>query len=228
MPRRLVLFDVDGTLVDSRRIILAAMDRTAAALGQPRPSDDFVLAGVGLSLDPAMRRLFGQDQSDAFIQTAIEAYKDAFHALRADPAHHEPLFDGAQAVIDALALRDDVAIGLATGKSRRGVAHLLERFDWLSRFDTIQTADDAPSKPHPGMVLRAIDETGIAAHETLVIGDTSYDMEMALSAGATAIGVSWGNHAADALKKAGANTILTSFDELQGLMDPPGQDRHER
>lgn len=228
MPRRLVLFDVDGTLVDSRRIILAAMDRTAAALGRPRPGDAFVLAGVGLSLDPAMRRLFGPDESDAFIRAAIEAYKEAFHALRADPAHDEPLFPGAQAVVEAFAARDDVALGLATGKSRRGVAHLIERFGWASRFDTIQTADDAPSKPHPGMVLRALEETGIAAREAVVIGDTSFDMEMAVSAGAQAIGVSWGNHDADALKKAGASTILTSFDDLRVLMDPLRQDGDER
>lgn len=219
MTPRLVIFDVDGTLVDSRAIILAAVRETATALGRPVPDPTHALSGVGLSLDPLMRRLFPSEDDPGLTTRAVEAYKQAFHRLRADPAHHEPAFPGAIAVVAALATRDDYVLGIATGKSRRGIAAILDRFDWHARFVTIQTADDAPSKPSPVMVMQAMAETGIGPAETVVVGDTSFDMDMARAAGAAAIGVSWGNHPVHALRGAGATRIIDRFEDLHGVLD---------
>jgi phosphoglycolate phosphatase len=216
---RLVIFDVDGTLVDSRSLILAAVRETAMAMARPVPEPTFALSGVGLSLEPLMQSLFPDEDDPAFVRHAVEAYKTAFHRLRADPMHHEPAFPGALDVIDTLAARDDCVLGIATGKSRRGIAAILDRFDWHTRFATIQTADDAPSKPSPVMVMQAMAETAVEASNTVVVGDTSFDMEMARSAGAAAIGVAWGNHPVANLHAAGASAVIDRFDDLHTVLD---------
>lgn len=209
----LVIFDMDGTLVDSQRIIVAAMERTFAQADLPPPPRAAVLAIVGLSLEQAMARLVpALDEAEA--RRLAHSYRDGFAELRADPALAEPMFPGARAALDALARRDDVLLGIATGKSRRGVAHLLDREELHGRFVTIQTADDHPSKPHPSMVERAIADTGVTPVRTVVVGDTTYDVEMARAARAGAIGVSWGYHAPAALAAAGAERVLDRFDDL--------------
>ena len=126
--------------------------------------------------------------------------------MRADPACHEPLFPGVAETIGRLAADPGIRLGIATGKSRRGVAHLVGRFAWDRVFATIQTADDAPSKPDPGMLLRAMAETGVAPDRTVMLGDTTFDMAMARAAGVRPIGVSWGYHPVPALTEAGAGS----------------------
>jgi phosphoglycolate phosphatase len=143
---RLLLFDVDGTLIDSERVLIAAQQRTLARFGIPHPGQRAGLAVVGLSLPQAFRALLGPD---ADVSALSAAYREDFAALRADPAYDAPLYPGASDIIDVLAARDDVVMGLATGKSRRGVAHLLKRHGWHGHFTTIQTADTNPSKPDP-------------------------------------------------------------------------------
>ena len=126
--------------------------------------------------------------------------------------------------------RQDVLLGNATGKSRRGVSHLLERHDWLRVFATVKTADEAPSKPHPGMILQALDELDVAPYDAVMIGDSSYDMAMARAAGITAIGVAWGFQPVAALIEAGAHRIVHSYAELEPVLSgflnqpshPPG------
>jgi phosphoglycolate phosphatase len=117
-------------------------------------------------------------------------------------------------VVTALAGQQDVLLGIATGKSRRGVARILAREGWEGHFATIQTADDNPSKPHPGMVLRAMAETGVEPAATLMIGDSTYDIEMALGARTGALGVAWGYHAPERLRLAGAHAVVESADAL--------------
>ena len=222
---RLVLFDVDGTLVDSQNIICSAIAEMLTGLGRPVPERAFMLAGVGLSLAPTMRRLLGEGTTNAEIEAAAEGYRKAFKRLRADPANAEPLFPGAIEVVEALAARDDVVLGIATGKSRRGVAHIFERLGWHNHFATVQTADDAPSKPDPAMVLQAARAVGIDPGHAIMIGDTTYDMAMARSAGSSAIGVAWGNHPVEALRSAGAGHVISHFDELVPLIDQGNWDR---
>ena len=212
---QLVIFDVDGTLVDSQDIIVAAQRDAFQAVGLPAPSRARSLSIVGLSLPEAFTALVGQHGPVAELS---QAYKDAFGRLRADPNTVEALFPGAAAIVARLAAHDDVVLGIATGKSRRGVAYILERHGWQNHFVTIQTADDAPSKPDPTMLRQALAETGILAKDAIMVGDTSYDMDMAQRAGILPIGVSWGYHPFDALKKAGAVAIIDSFDELKPLL----------
>ena len=130
--------------------------------------------------------------SDHPVDGLVTCYKTAFAALRQSDQHLEPLYPGARAALDALGRRPDTLLGIATGKSQRGVRAVLGRHGLSERFATIQTADDAPSKPHPGMVLAAMRETGVPPRDTVVVGDTVFDVEMARAAGARAIGVAMG------------------------------------
>jgi phosphoglycolate phosphatase len=209
---KLILFDVDGTLIDSQHMICAAMRHAYGDHGLPCPPAPEILSIVGLSLEDAFRRLAGD--ADHPIVSLAARYKEAFFTLRAAGATPSPLYPGAREALDLLRRRDDVILGLATGKSRRGVAAMLDQHGLHDLFATIQTADTAPSKPDPAMVLAAISETGIGADDTVVIGDTAFDMAMARGAGAAAIGVSWGYHPVDDLRAAGARHILDTFDAL--------------
>lgn len=212
---KLVLFDVDGTLVDSQNIIVASMHGAFLRHGMEPPSRERSLSIVGLSLAEAFRVLAGPD---APAEEMAQSYKDAYSVLRLDPANDAPLFPGAGECIARLNGRDDVLLGIATGKSRRGVAQLIERHGWEGVFSTVQTADDAPSKPHPAMILQAMAELGVAPEDTMMVGDSSYDMAMARSAGVHAIGVSWGFQPVDVLKQTGAHRIVDSYGELDPVL----------
>jgi phosphoglycolate phosphatase len=227
MPR-LILFDCDGTLVDSQQMICAAMQQAFDDHGLVCPPRKTVLSIVGLSLPAAVERL-AEGLAGFPVAGVVERYKAAFFALRQSGTHMEPLYPGARETIDALAARADVMLGIATGKSQRGVRAVLDHHGLIERFAVIKTADDAPSKPHPGMVLDAMSETGASPHETVLIGDTTYDMEMARAAGARAIGVSWGYHHVDALHAAGAHEVVESFAELARMLTPDhsGQAKRE-
>ena len=202
---RLALFDCDGTLVDSQHSICAAMDACFAEAGLERPPRARTKAVVGLSLVEAMRQLLPEADRETHAALA-ESYKRAFQALRGDGLVEEPLFDGVAALIETL-VADGWRLGVATGKSRRGLALCLEAHGLADRFVTLQTADLHPSKPHPSMIETAMAEAGAVPQSTLMIGDTSYDMAMARAAGATAVGALWGYHGADELIRAGAHHV---------------------
>ena len=210
---KLVLFDCDGTIVDSQHMIVAAMDRAIAANGLPPVPRAAGLGVVGLSLAPAISRLL-PDADARVIDAVAEAYKGSFSDLRGRPEHHEPLFPLARETILALAGEHDTVLGIATGKSRRGVDALIEREGFEGLFATIQTADDNPSKPDPGMVLRAMRETSRAPDRTVMVGDTTFDVEMARAAGVHAIGVSWGYHPVAMLQASGAHAMIESYADL--------------
>lgn len=217
---KLVIFDCDGTLVDSQHLIVACMDEAFASLGRSAPSREATLSIVGLSLHEAFATLTSPDDRD--IPALIEAYKSAFHAQRLKPDNAEPLYEGAREVVEWLA-GEEVALGIATGKSQRGVRIVMTHHGLLERFSTIQTADDAPSKPHPGMILQAMAEVGAMPDDTVMIGDTTYDIDMAHAAGVAAIGVSWGYHAPQALLRSRPHALVGAYAEvplvLKGLWD---------
>jgi len=193
---RLVIFDVDGTLVDSQAHILAAMGQAFGGLGLAPPDRAAVLDIVGLSLPQAMARLvptLGAPERDQL----VAGYKNAYSGMRAQTL--SPLYPGAQEMLEHLARDETVLLGIATGKSRRGLVHLMAAHGWEGRFVTLQVADDHPSKPHPSMLHACLRETGIAADFAVMVGDTVYDMEMAQAAGIHGLGVAWGYHAADRL-----------------------------
>lgn len=217
-PLKLVIFDCDGTLVDSQHMIVTAMTHAYGAHGIALPERETLLSVIGLSLTEAFTAL-GNGTARFPVASLAEHYKLAFHALRDSGEHMEPLYPGAADAIEALARRDDVALGIATGKSQRGVRLVLGHHGLLENFMTIKTADDAPSKPDPGMVLEAMREADVAAADTVVIGDTVYDIAMARAAGATAVGVTWGYHPGAALSQAGAFTVIDRFPILVPTLD---------
>ncbi|CAA7624115.1 Phosphatase [Candidatus Terasakiella magnetica] len=218
MPHlRLAVFDVDGTLVDSQHNIVSAMTEAwdSLNLGMPRP--DQVRRIIGLSLLDACSALLPW-APPTLHRSVAEAYKSAFQAMRLLPDHAEPLFPGVQEALDQLEA-EGWLLGLATGKSRRGVESMLEAHGLRGRFVTIQTADDNPSKPDPSMLQKAAVDCGLDPCDIAMIGDTSYDMAMATAAKTAAVGVSWGYHSLDELRKAGAQVVLDTFDNLSEVLE---------
>ncbi len=217
---RLVIFDVDGTLVDSQADIVAAMAAAFAALGVPAPPRAAVLSIVGLSLPQAMAVLAPDLAADDQARL-VTAYKDAYVSLRsrADVQVTSPLYPGARAALEHLRAQDNTLLGIATGKSRRGLDVLLDAHDLAGYFVTQQVSDHHPSKPHPAMLETALSETGVEAARAVMIGDTTFDMDMARAAGIAGLGVAWGYHAADRLTETGAQRVVTAFGEVPAAID---------
>lgn len=215
---RLVVFDVDGTLVDSQAHILAAMRGAFDSLNLPTPERSEVLGLVGLSLDLVIARL-APNQSSEVQAALVQGYKDAFVAIRqadADAAA-TPFYPGALDVLQALHAEPETLLGVATGKSRRGLDKILAPQDLSRRFVTQQVADHHPSKPHPSMLKACLDDTGVEAARAVMVGDTSYDMDMAKAAGLFAIGVSWGYH--DVGRLTSADVIIDRFEDLHDVLE---------
>ena len=202
---RLAIFDCDGTLVDSGATIYAALADTFEQNGLVLPPPDRCRRVIGLSLVEAMAMLLPQDSAERHAQLS-EDYKRAFWTLRAAGRVEEPLFDGVLELLDALEA-DGWLLAVATGKSDRGLRHCLEQHGIHARFVSLQTADRHPSKPHPSMVEQAIADADATPETSIVVGDTSFDMAMAKSAGATGIGAGWGYHEAQELIDAGAVAV---------------------
>ncbi|MDE1158483.1 MAG: HAD-IA family hydrolase [Neorhizobium sp.] len=215
---KLVLFDCDGTLVDSAALIHETMRRTFVHFGKREPTEAETKAIIGLTLDIAIARMDGKPHVDAEATEMMAYYKSLFSVVRQDLDFQEPLFDGIREVVDAIGAREDLLVGAVTGKSRRGLKLVMETHGFDAYFIVGRTADDCPSKPHPAMVTECCDETGMDAKDTLVIGDAIYDMQMAKAAGATAIGVAWGYASVEDLNRAGADHIVHHPRELLPLI----------
>lgn len=206
-PLRLIVFDVDGTLVDSQADIVASMTTAFQGAGVPVPDRAAILSIVGLSLDVAIPQL-APGLRDETYAAMVQGYKTAYMRLRAAQGTQQssPLYPGIRSVLDGLQAVPEYLLGVATGKSRRGLDALLAGHGMERLFLTQQVADHHPSKPHPAMLLAALAETGVDADQAVMIGDTEFDMSMARAAGMRAIGVSWGYHTADRL--AGADVLV--------------------
>jgi phosphoglycolate phosphatase len=209
---RLVVFDCDGTLVDSQHNIIAATIEAWRRHGLADPTPDSIRRQVGLTLEIAVERLLGGGEPD-FISAVANTYREIVHGLRSRADLLEPMFDGMRELIVDLEA-PEIFLGVATGKNLVGLEHTLQALGLRERFHTLQTADRCQSKPHPEMVIRAMEETANEPGSTVVIGDTSFDMEMARSAGATPIGVAWGYHPAEELREAGAAFVLQHPSQL--------------
>jgi phosphoglycolate phosphatase len=219
MSNHLVVFDCDGTLVDSQHSICTAMVRAFEEAKLTPPERLMILSVVGLSLPVAMARLLPEAESD-FHDHLADRYKSAFHALRQENAVSEPLYPGIADLVHEL----DAAgwlLGVATGKSDRGLHLCLTHHGIVDRFVTLQTADRHPSKPHPSMLQTAMAEAGAVPETTVMIGDTSFDIDMGLAAGARTIGVGWGYHAPAELVAAGAHAVAMDSLELRGHIGAP-------
>jgi phosphoglycolate phosphatase len=214
---RLVIFDVDGTLVDSEADILAAMTRAYEGIGKTCPSREAVRGIVGLSLDVAIARLAPECHA-AEQARLVAGYKAAYADMRQHKgaAESSPLFPGAREVLEVLGADPWTLLAVATGKSQRGLDKLIEGHGLHGVFASRQTADHHPSKPHPSMIEACLAETGATREATVLIGDTTFDMEMAAAAGVRSIGVSWGYHPVASLR---ADRIAERFEDVPDLVD---------
>jgi phosphoglycolate phosphatase len=211
---RLAIFDCDGTLVDSGATIRAALEAAFAAHGLECPPLEVTRKVIGLSLMESMAALVPNGDHAALTQS----YKDAFFAMRGAGRVEEPLFDGVVDLLKALEA-DGWLLGVATGKSDRGLRHCLESHGLFDRFATLQTADRNPSKPHPAMALAAIAETGAEPQRTIFVGDTGWDMGCARNAGIGAIGAGWGYHDIEELTAEGAHAVAATPADVLALAD---------
>jgi phosphoglycolate phosphatase len=212
---KLLIFDFDGTLVDSRKLIIESHRIIFGEFGFALPSEEKSLALIGMSLDLVLLQLAGPD---APVGQMAAAYRRILPLLRADAAFADVPFAGAADLLAELAVRSDVRLGIATGHVSHAVVPALERFGWQGYFCTVQTADKAPSKPHPGMILQALSEAGVSAEHAIMIGDTAFDMEMAHAADVRGVAVSWGYHRSDRLREAGASRIVDDMNELRDCL----------
>jgi phosphoglycolate phosphatase len=208
---KLVIFDFDGTLVDSRPLILESHRIVFSEFRLPAPLPAHSLGLVGKSLDVILADLAGPDVP---ILEMVKAYDLLLPKLRADPVLAERPFDGVDDLLHELSRDVDTVLGIATGHRTDTIAPALQMLRWAELFRTVQAADTAPSKPHPAMLLQALAATGVEAKDAIFIGDTTFDIQMAEAAHLRSIGVAWGHHGADRLKAAGAHHVAKTVDEL--------------
>ncbi len=211
----LIMFDMDGTLIDTDGLIAEHMASAFSGAGLRVPTPANVRQIIGLSLPIAIGRL-AETEDTIVIDQLVEAYKGHYRISLETQPGREPLFPGAREALDRL--RPGNLLGIATGKGLTGVRRILAQHRLDDYFVTLQTPDHNPSKPHPGMLLRAMAETGAVAHEVVMIGDTVFDIELAKAAGVMSIAVGWGYHAREDLLAAGADTLIESFDELDAAV----------
>ncbi|MDX8392751.1 MAG: HAD-IA family hydrolase [Mariprofundaceae bacterium] len=205
---RLILFDCDGTLMDSHHHIIAVMQQTFAEHNLNVPTVGVVAPVVGLSLALAVQRLL--PDGDAQIHSKMEqTYR---HLYRTLPAQYG-LFDGVRETLIELAERG-YWLGIVTGKSTVGLDRVLDEFDLDAHFLVSRTADQCPSKPHPAMVEECMSEMGVVAAQTTVIGDALLDIQMAQACNVPALGVSFGVADATALRAVGAKVVVDHFTDL--------------
>ena len=215
MTRKLAIFDMDGTLVDSREVIQTSMQRAFIGLGLAPPPYDATRQTIGLSLDVALRQL-APDHDD--IPGLVNAYREAFIAHRAEPDFEEPLFDGAIETLERLA-GDNWLIAMATGKRHAGIRAVFKMHPLAQYFDTIWCAEDGPGKPHPFMCEEAMKAVGAAPDQSLIIGDAIHDITMGRNAGIHTIGVSWGFGEAHELEAVEAHEVHHDFASLNAGLD---------
>lgn len=214
---RLVVFDVDGTLVDSQNDIVTGMTRAFGEVGFAAPARADILSTVGLSLPEGVAQLL-PDAPAQQQERVVAAYKDIYFTLRQNAGSRQsaPLYDGIAETLVRLHAVDPILLGVATGKSRRGLNILLDAHGLQSYFITQQCADDHPSKPHPAMLQTAMSDAGVAPSDTVMVGDTAFDLEMARAAGAQFVGVTWGYHGRDRLR--GADEIVETVADLAEVL----------
>ncbi|SFT67967.1 phosphoglycolate phosphatase [Pseudovibrio denitrificans] len=209
----LIVFDCDGTLADSQDNIMIGFTAAYRSVDLPLPSRDEILETVGLTLHVAFEKLLGRKDPE-LIDRMVKGYQQVVWEMRSKGRDYDPLYEGAIEALRELADREDVLLGIATGKHSRGMKHLISLHELEGVFTTMQTADVAPSKPNPGMIFQAMSETGVDLENTIMIGDTTFDMQMARNAGVKSVGVTWGYHSAEDVKSAGATYVINHFKEL--------------
>ena len=208
-----VVFDLDGTLLDSAASIIEGVRACWEACGFPAPEPEAVRRIIGLPWEESVVALLPGAGHGEFAR--IRAYhEDVRLGRRSRPARRETLFSGARETLRALE-EDGCILGIVTSRSGNRVRELLETHRIGGHFRTVKTADMGPGKPAPDLLLQAMADVGAAVSDTVMIGDTTFDVEMAVNAGVRAVGVSWGVHEVVELEAAGAHGIVTSFGDIR-------------
>lgn len=211
---RLIVFDWDGTLMDSEAKIVASMRAAGQDLGLADLDDGTLRNVIGLGLSEAIEMLY----PDAGLLT-LRAFADRYrHHFLSGDGESSNFFDGALALVQGLHRRG-LLLGVATGKSRRGLNRVLAEHGCGNYFHATRCADETFSKPHPQMLVELMDELGVAPEQTVMIGDTEYDLQMANNAGTNSIGVSYGVHERERLLQHQPLTCVDNVDELTAWLD---------
>lgn len=213
---RLVIFDLDGTLIDSVALIVETVTNTFLSVGEPVPGERAIRAISGITARDALV-ILAPSATPERIDVLLESYRAHYHGAKG--IEREPMFEGALEALDRLQASRDTILAVATGKGYRGAITLLESHGVIGRFHSIQTPDHNRGKPDPQMIATAMDRAGATRTQTVMIGDTIHDMRMARAAGVKAIGVSWGYHERAELEAEGADIVIDSFDKLDGAIE---------
>lgn len=208
MKYELVVFDWDGTLLDSAGAIVRAIQSSCRDLGLPVPEDSRARHVIGLGLADAMRHAVPDLPVDRY-QAMVERYR--FHYLSGD--HELTLFDGVPEMLERLK-GDGHILAVATGKSRAGLERALDHSGLRHLFQASRCADECHSKPHPQMLEELMEEFGVAQAATVMIGDTSHDLLMASNAGVDSLAVTYGAHPHDHLLEHNPVACLHNVGEL--------------
>jgi phosphoglycolate phosphatase len=208
----LIIFDWDGTLADSTAVIKRALQRAAADTGYPVPSDEQASFIIGMGLKPALEYAVPTLQ-EADLPKLIDRYRHHFLAGEEEIV----LFDGVPAMLAALKEKGHW-LAVATGKSRRGLDRALDTLGLRDYFMTSRCADEGFSKPHPGMLHAIYDVTGLVATQSVMIGDTTHDLQLAENAGCAAVGVTYGAHEPSLLKAHQSIALVDSVAELRSVL----------
>lgn len=214
---RLILFDCDGTIIDSQQAIITGMTQAMVQLGLEPAADADILKSIGLSLESAVE-LYLPNSSESQRAELIEAYKAIATEIAAQEDRGEVVFPDMADLIHSLAAEPDTLLGIVTMKSRRGVHRVCKTHGFEDVFHVLKSADDGPGKPNPQLILDAIEELGMTAEQTVMIGDTVYDMAMAVNAKVLPIAVSWGYNPVEELQNYGAKYIAETPKELGVLL----------
>jgi phosphoglycolate phosphatase len=210
---KLVIFDWDGTLMDSVDRIVSSMQSAAQTVGLVSPLDHDVKQIIGLSLTTALETLFTSITAEQ-IEAMLVHYKYEYLAGDNTPT---PLFANATDLLTQLKQQNKL-LAVATGKGREGLNRVLNVSATSAFFNTTRCAGEMPSKPDPTMLNSILDELNIAAHEAVMIGDTSHDLKMAQNAGVDSIGVTFGVHDREVLSRYKPKAIVDSLIELHRLL----------
>ena len=213
---RLVIFDLDGTLIDSEALIVQTVGEAFRAVDEPIPDKDAIRAISGITARDALA-ILAPKADPARVDVLLESYITHYQSRTA--AMREPMFNGALQALDRLRATPQTILAVATGKGYQGAVTLLEHHGIMARFNSIETPTHNRGKPDPQMLETAMEKAGVDAAHTVMVGDTVHDMRMARAGKVKAIGVAWGYHAVEDLKDAGADIVLSDFAELDAAID---------
>ncbi len=213
---RLVIFDLDGTLIDSVGLIVETVTNTFRAVNEPVPDERAIRAVSGITARDALAILAPAATSER-IDTLMDSYR--IHYRGSAGVAREPLFNGALEALDRLQADPATILAVATGKGYNGAVTLLERHGIIGRFHSIQTPDHNRGKPDPQMIDTAMAKAGATREQSVMIGDTVHDMRMARAARVKAIGVTWGYHEKSELIAEGADIVIDDFADLDAAID---------